>query len=341
MAETVLVTGGCGFIGSNLVERLLGRGFTVRVLDDLSRPGSELNLVWLQSLRRAGELDFRPQDVRAFDAVRHAMQGVATVFHLAAQVAVTSSVADPRRDMEVNLLGTFNVLEGAREATSPPLIVYNSTNKVYGKTTDIPLVELPTRYSYADGREGISEEQPLDFHSPYGCSKGSADQYVRDYGRIYGIPTVVLRASCIYGPHQLGNEDQGWVAHFLISALRGSPVTIYGDGKQVRDLLYVGDLLDLYDAILDRPPAAEGQVFNVGGGAENSISIWREFGPLIARFLARETPASYDSWRPGDQKVYISDNSRAVRTLGWTPKVGIGEGLERLAAWLRSEHAGR
>lgn len=340
MQGHVLITGGCGFVGSNLAARLLSRGLRVRIFDSLARPGSERNCAWLDSLGYRHALEFIHHDLRDAAAVEAAMDGAAAVFHLAAQVAVTSSVVNPRHDLEVNVLGTFNVLEAVRHRPTPPLLVFTSTNKVYGESLAIPIVEEPTRYSYADDRAGIAESQPLDFHSPYGCSKGSADQYVQDYGRIYGIPAVVLRMSCIYGPRQFGNEDQGWLAHFAISALNGSPITICGDGKQVRDVLYIDDLLDLCERLLAEPGHAAGRAFNVGGGANNAIAIWSEFGPLLEELLERRIVVRHDAWRPGDQKVYISDTSLARRVLGWQPRVSVDEGVGRLLAWLRSEGVG-
>jgi CDP-paratose 2-epimerase len=337
MNDTVLITGGCGFIGSNLAAYLLTQGVRVRVFDSLARPGSERNAAWLASLNHS-QLEVVQGDVRDSAAVAAAMLGVQTVVHLAAQVAVTRSVEQPRYDFEVNALGTLNVLEAARSMPTPPLIIYTSTNKVYGDTRQIVIEETDTRYIYADRRAGIDENLPLDFHSPYGCSKGSADQYVLDYARIYGVPGVVLRMSCIYGPHQFGNEDQGWVAHFLIRALAQQPITIYGNGKQVRDLLYVDDLLRLFWMIHRNPTAAVGHAFNIGGGAERTISIWREFAPLIAQYTHTELSVSYGEWRPGDQRVYISDIGKAQAVLGWQPQVSIADGVQRMQAWLRAHH---
>jgi CDP-paratose 2-epimerase len=337
MSNVVLITGGCGFIGSNLANRLLGHGFKVRVLDDLSRPGSEMNRMWLDQLGYGDRIEFIHHDVRDAHAVAEAVDGVDAIFHFAAQVAVTSSVISPHHDLTVNVLGTFNVLEAARRASRMPLVVFTSTNKVYGETEHIPVVELPTRYNYADQRLGISEDQSLDFHSPYGCSKGSADQYVHDYARIFGVPTVVLRMSCVYGPHQFGNEDQGWVAHFLIKALQNESLTIYGDGKQVRDLLYIDDLLNLFELLLHNQPSVAGQVFNVGGGMSNAVSIWCEFGKLVGSLLDRTIGVQYDAWRPGDQKVYISDTGKARQLLGWSPRIRVEDGVSRLLEWLEAQ----
>ncbi len=337
MSSTVLITGGCGFIGTNLAAYLLERGLRVRVFDSLARPGSELNAAWLASLKNP-HLDLVRGDIRDSNAVQSVLQGVSTVFHLAAQVAVTRSVENPRFDFEVNALGTLNVLEAARRMQPMPLMVYTSTNKVYGDTRQVVIEEGETRYRYADRRAGIDEHLPLDFHSPYGCSKGSADQYVLDYARIYGLPGVVLRMSCIYGPHQFGNEDQGWVAHFLIRALSHQPITIFGNGKQVRDVLYVDDLLNLFHLIYENPTPAIGQAFNVGGGADRTISIWREFAPLVQQYTEQEPTVSYGEWRPGDQRVYISDIGKVQAVLGWQPQVSVAEGVRRLHDWLLANH---
>ena len=260
-----MVTGGAGFIGSNLADALLGAGGTVTVFDDLSRQGSELNLAWLEA-RHPDRLRFVRGDVRDAAAVAEVVTGADVVYHLAGQTAVTTSVADPRSDFEANLLGTFNVLEAARRSPAPPIVVYASTNKVYGSLEHIALVEHATRHDFADLSSGIDETQPLDPQSPYGCSKGSAELYVRDYHRLYGLRTISFRQSCIYGPRQMGVEDQGWVAWFVRAAVRGEAITIFGDGKQVRDLLYVDDLIDAYVRAVDRIETTAGQVFNVGGG---------------------------------------------------------------------------
>jgi CDP-paratose 2-epimerase len=337
MRETILLTGGCGFVGSNLAKRFLDQGLKVRIIDNLSRPGSEVNREWLASLGYGSGLEFVQGDVCNTELVRDIVKDIGIIFHLAAQVAVTTSIKQPRADLEINILGTLNVLEAARQAARPPCVVFTSTNKVYGQTADISIIEQFTRYNYADQRFGIAEDQPLDFYSPYGCSKGSADQYVRDYGRIYGVPTVVLRMSCIYGPHQFGNEDQGWVAHLLKRALEQKQIVIYGDGKQVRDILYISDLLDLFELILQNQSASAGQVFNVGGGKNNTISIWREFGLLIGHLLERPIEVRYDTWRPGDQKVYVSDIRKAQQLLGWSPKVGVEDGVRYLLEWLKEQ----
>ncbi len=335
MPVHALITGGAGFIGSNLADALAAEGWVVWIFDLLARPGVERNLAWLQE-RHGGRIRFVRGDIRDFPAVAEVVRQAEVIFHLAAQVAVTTSLIDPRTDFEINALGTLNVLEAARQARHRPIILYTSTNKVYGAMEDVPVVEEATRYRYADRPFGIDERQPLDFHSPYGCSKGAADQYVRDYARIYGLPTVVFRMSCIYGPRQFGTEDQGWVAHFVISAMAGHPITIYGDGKQVRDLLFVTDLIAAMRAAVERIDRTAGQVYNIGGGPENTLSIWHEFAPLLSEILDRPMkPPAFGPWRPGDQKVYISDIRKAMRDLDWQPRVGVREGLTRLVEWVR------
>ncbi len=333
------ITGGAGFIGSNYVARLLGRGERVTVYDNLSRAGAERNLAWLRSRFGQNAFTLIRGDVRDADLLASSLGDADVVVHLAAQVAVTTSVEDPRTDFEINALGTFNVLEAVRQSPKRPMVIYASTNKVYGGMEDVKIVEEETRYRYADLPFGVPESQPLDFHSPYGCSKGSGDQYVRDYARIYGIPTVVFRQSCIYGLRQFGIEDQGWVAWFVIAAVTGRPITIYGDGKQVRDVLFVDDLLDAYDAAVARRGEVAGEVFNIGGGPQNTISIWREFAPLLEKALGRSVPVSYGDWRPGDQRVYISDIRKAERLLGWKPRVGVEEGIARLVEWVKANRS--
>lgn len=328
---TALVTGGCGFIGANLMDRLLSRGERAVAFDNLSRRGSEKNEAWLRA-RHGDAFQLVHGDVRDAIAVERAARDADIIYHFAAQVAVTTSVADPRTDFEINALGTINVLEAARCSGRNPIFVFASTNKVYGAMEDVATVELPTRYAYRD-IAGIDETRPLDFHSPYGCSKGTGDQYVRDYHRIYGLPTVVFRQSAVYGIRQFGAEDQGWMAWFVIAAILGKPITIYGDGKQVRDLLHIQDLLDAYDAAVTRIGTVAGQVFNMGGGPGKTISVWEEFGPLLEQAVGRSILAGRGSWRPGDQKVCIFDISRAERELGWKQKIGLDEGIEQLVEW--------
>ncbi|HKB06306.1 MAG TPA: GDP-mannose 4,6-dehydratase [Gemmataceae bacterium] len=332
--ERILVTGGAGFVGSNLVNALLRDGHHVTVFDALQRRGTEHNLDWLRERHPGGRLRFIRGNVRDFAELSAAAADADVICHLAGQVAVTTSVEDPRTDYEVNALGTFNLLEAARLGGRRPVVVFTSTNKVYGGMDDTAVVERDTRYEYSDLPFGVPETQPLDFHSPYGCSKGAADQYVRDYYRIYGLRTVVFRMSCIYGPRQFGNEDQGWVAHFLIAALTGKPITIYGDGKQVRDILYVDDLVRAFRLAIERIDVAAGQVFNIGGGPDNTMSVWAEFRELLADLKGEKVPARFGDWRPGDQPCYVSDIRKAKEVLGWEPKIDRETGVSKLWDWV-------
>jgi len=334
-----LVTGGAGFIGSNYAERLLQRGHRLTIYDNLSRAGAPVNLAWLQQTFGADAFTLIKADVTDAARLQEAARDADVIVHLAGQVAVTSSVLDPRADFNANALGTLNALEAARLKGNDPIFLYASTNKVYGGMDDVPLVEEPTRWRYADLQHGCAETQPLDFHSPYGCSKGAADQYVRDYARIYGLRTVVFRQSCIYGPRQFGVEDQGWLAWMIIAAVTGRPITIYGDGKQVRDVLHVSDLLDAYDAAIASLDTARGQVYNLGGGAANVISIWIEFGPLLERLLGRPIPVSHLGPRPGDQRAFYADVRKATRDLGWSPRIGYEQGIAALVDWVRANQS--
>lgn len=310
-----LVIGGAGFIGVNLAERLLGAGEQATLLDNLQRRGAAANVSWL--LQRHPSLDVVEGDVRSDGELLERRVGRAdVVYHLAAQVAVTTSVEDPRTDFDINAMGTFNVLEAMRRANTEAVLIYASTYKVYGAMEEIPVVESATRYAYGDGRAGITEEQLLDFHSAYGCSKGAADQYVRDYARVYGLRTVVLRQSCIYGRRQFGVEDQGWLAWFCIAAVLGRPITIFGTGKQVRDVLHVDDLADLMVRIADDPGPAAGRIYNVGGGERHTLSLLEALDLLGQELDMR---IAYDSApsRVGDQPIYVSDTSKISRELGW------------------------
>jgi CDP-paratose 2-epimerase len=336
MAGNTLVTGGAGFVGSNLTDNLLRDGHSVTILDALSRRGSERNLAWLRSQHGGAQLRFIQDDVRRFDAVRAAAEDADVIYHLAGQVAVTSSVEDPQTDFEINAGGTLNVLEAARLSGRRPVVVFTSTNKVYGGMDDVDIVETPTGYGYRDYPDGIPESRSLDFHSPYGCSKGAADQYVHDYARIYDLPTVVLRMSCIYGPRQFGNEDQGWVAHFLISAVTGQPITIYGDGRQVRDVLFVDDLVRALRLAVEKIYVTAGQIYNIGGGPNNALSVWTEFGALLADLMGRRISVRFADWRPGDQLCYISDIRRANEHMGWQPQIDKETGIRRLWQWVTS-----
>ncbi len=329
-----LVTGGAGFIGSNYVHRLLERGETVTVFDNFSRRGTEANLNWLQTEFGTDAFRLVRGDIRNAALVTTMAVDVEVIVHLAAQVAVTTSVEQPREDIEINAMGTFNVLEAARLAPNRPMVLYASTNKVYGSMEELIIDEQATRYAYRDYPHGIPESYPLDFHSPYGCSKGAGDQYVRDYARIYGLHTVVFRQSCIYGPRQFGVEDQGWVAWFIIAALRGDPITIYGDGKQVRDVLYVEDLLDAYDAAVANRSQSSGQIYNLGGGPKNQLAIWQEFGPMLEALAGHSIPVEQGDWRPGDQLIFVADIRKAEQELGWYPQVNVEAGIGKLYAWV-------
>lgn len=331
-----LITGGAGFVGSNLAHRLLSAGERVLVFDNLSRAGVADNLEWLRT-QHGERLSVMTEDVRDAAAVREAVGRARRVFHFAAQVAVTTSLDDPRTDFEINALGTLNVLEAARRQAVPPSVLITSTNKVYGGLDDVPLHLGADGYVPQAGRlaaHGIGEDRPLDFHSPYGCSKGAADQYVRDYARSFGLPTVVLRMSCIYGQRQFGTEDQGWVAHFLLRALQGEPLTLYGDGQQVRDVLHVDDLLDAMLRLDARMDDLRGGVFNVGGTAANAVSLKRMVA-LIEAMQGEPMRVDHDDWRTGDQRWYVSDTRALQAVTGWQPRIGVAEGLVRLREWLR------
>jgi CDP-paratose 2-epimerase len=329
-----IITGGAGFIGSNASSRYLKRGHQVVVVDNLSRDGVGENLEWLRSL--GGALEFQQIDVRDsadVSAVFRQHRDADQVLHLAAQVAVTTSVKDPREDFQINALGTFNVLEAMRVSGMRAPLIYSSTNKVYGEMTSVGVRERGGRYDYDALATGVSEEHNLDFHSPYGCSKGSADQYVIDYHRIYGLRSIVFRQSCIYGYRQFGAEDQGWVAWFMIASQLGRPITIYGDGKQVRDILFIEDLLDAYDAAFAAPDKAAGRAFNIGGGTGNVVSLL-ELLAFIERRSGAKIRAGSADWSPGDQKVLISDIRRAQAELGWSPKISCPQGLGLLYDWI-------
>lgn len=330
-----LITGGIGFIGTNLADRLLREGNDVVLFDNVGRAGVEENLNWLRR-EHGSRLQFVKGDVRDFGTVEKAMRGADAVFHLAAQVAVTTSVVNPQEDFSINAQGTLNVLEAARQQEPMPIFLYTSTNKVYGGLDHLRIVERQTRYEFENLPYGVSETCPLDFHSPYGCSKGTADQYVHDYHRIYGLPSVVFRMSCIYGPHQFGTEDQGWVAHFALTGLRLGRLMIYGDGKQVRDLLFVDDLVELMSRTCENIKQAAGQVYNVGGGPAHTTSVWAELQNTLKASLEKLPPVDYGEFRPGDQKIYVSDIRKAQQHMNWSPQVSIPDGLQRMVkAWGR------
>jgi CDP-paratose 2-epimerase len=337
----VLITGGSGFIGTNLAHRLASSGRRVRLLDNLSRPGVENNLSWLRETH-GDRIAIEIADVRDPFAVRRAVAGVETVFHFAAQVAVTTSLVAPVHDFEVNAHGTLNVLEAVHAQGEPPALLFTSTNKVYGGMEDVPMRRRGLRYEPCDEilcARGFGEDRRLDFHSPYGCSKGAADQYVLDYARSYGLRTAVFRMSCIYGPHQFGTEDQGWVAHFLLRALEGRPLTLYGDGMQVRDILYVEDLVEAFLLAERNIGALSGQAFNLGGGPGNTVSLL-ELVDLIGSLHGRRPQVFFEDWRTGDQRYYVSDFSRFAAATGWSPRVNARQGVGNLYTWLR-ESRGR
>ena len=322
--KKALVTGGAGFIGTNLVLRLLKNSWKVTILDNLSRSGTKINLAFIRKSAPKGQLEVLIKDVRQKN-IFDKLVDTNAIFHLAGQTAVTTSLKSPREDLEINLLGTFNLLESVRKKRSRALLVYASTNKVYGSLEYLKRAGL---------MKGISEDTNLDFHSPYGCSKGSAESYVRDYARIYGVNSVVLRQSCIYGIHQMGVEDQGWVAHMGASAILGKTINIYGSGKQVRDLLYIDDLVDLYLLSVQKQDRVKGKVFNVGGGKQNAISVLAYIA-FLSNYLHKDIKTIKKGTRPGDQEIFISDNSLVKKVLDWQPEVSYKEGLPKMLSWIK------
>lgn len=334
----VLVVGGAGFIGCNLAAHLARSGRNVRIYDDLSRPGVDRNLAWLQ--RTFGSrIEARIADVRDRTALRDAVRGASAVFHFAAQVAVTTSMVDPATDFDVNARGTLELLEAVRTSHPCPPVIFTSTNKVYGCLPDIPLQLAGEQWQPTDSvlaDRGIDERRPLEFRTPYGCSKGCADQYVLDYAHSFGVPATVFRMSCIYGPHQMGTEDQGWVAHFLIRALEGRPITIYGDGRQVRDVLHVDDLVEALVRAWSRIGVLAGKAFNLGGGRANAISLVQLLA-MIERLHGRRPELQFEGWRPGDQRYYVSNTSAFGAATNWAPRISASKGIELLYGWL-AEH---
>ena len=336
MARNYFITGGAGFIGSNYAHRLLQRGEKVTVYDNLSRVGAPKNIAWLKETFGEEAFKLIVGDLRDDKLLTECARDADVIVHLGGQVTVTTSVTNPREDFEANALGTFNALEAARLSERNPIFIYSSTNKVYGGMEDVEVIEEATRWRYKDLIEGASETQPLDFHSPYGNSKGTGDQYTRDYARIYGLRSVVFRQSCIAGPRQFGMEDQGWVAWMMIAAVTGKQITIYGDGKQVRDVLHVDDLLNAYDAAIDRIDRVKGEIYNVGGGPRNMLAVWAEFGPILEKLLGKKIEVARADWRPGDQRVFYADTRKAKRELDWEPTIDLEEGIEMLFEWVKA-----
>jgi CDP-paratose 2-epimerase len=333
-ARRALVTGGAGFVGTNLASRLVADGCSVVVLDDLSRPGVAENLTWLRTTF-GGRVRAEVGDIRDRAVLRRALVGVTEVYHLAAQVAVTTSLDSPLDDFEVNAAGTLGLLEELRRLDEPPFLLFTSTNKVYGALPDLELERKGTRWQPVDRSiraAGLSERRPLDFCTPYGCSKGAADQYVLDYAKSFGLPATVFRMSCIYGPHQHGNEDQGWVAHFAIRALERRPITLYGDGAQVRDILYVEDLVEAMQRAREGSALVAGRAFNMGGGPANAVSLLEVVDRLGG--LGSPVEIRFAEERPGDQRYYVADTTRFEQATGWQPEVDAAEGIERLYRWL-------
>ncbi|HEU4625310.1 MAG TPA: NAD-dependent epimerase/dehydratase family protein [Steroidobacteraceae bacterium] len=340
-ARPVLITGGAGFIGTNLADRLLRAGRDVLVFDNLSRRGVQANLDWLWE-QHPEHLSVEIADIRDADAVAAAVARASEVYHLAAQVAVTSSLTDPRTDFEINARGTLNVLETMRQLTDPPPLLFTSTNKVYGALADVQLEVSAERCMPADATlraQGVDETRPLEFHSPYGCSKGAAEQYVLDYARSFDLRTIVFRMSCIYGPHQQGNEDQGWVAHFMKRARERGTLNIYGDGLQVRDLLYVEDLLDAFQLAMRNAERLAGQAFNIGGGPLNTLSLRELIARLQERSGGQPPRVQYGRARRGDQRYYVSNTGAFSAATGWRPRMTVAQGLERLGKWLDASAA--
>lgn len=337
-ARPVLITGGAGFIGANLADRLARDGQDVLVFDALARPGVARNLDWLKR-RHPRRVSAAIADVRDADAVRDAAMRCSAAFHMAAQVAVTTSLADPVADFDINVRGTMHLLEALRRRADRVPVVFASTNKVYGDLHDIALADTGAGYLPADPtlrRHGVGEDRALSFHTPYGCSKGAADQYVLDYARSFGLPACVLRMSCIYGPRQMGTEDQGWLAHFLISAIEGRPITIYGDGRQVRDVLFVDDAVQAYVNAAARIGRVAGRAFNLGGGPANAVTLLDVLA-AAETVTGRKADVRFDDWRPGDQRYFVADTRRAQAALDLPEAACWRTGMARLAGWLLAE----
>ena len=329
----IVITGGCGFIGSNATDYFADKASEIMIVDNYSRKGALENAEWLKS--KHTNLKFVKADIsKDFDILKNEFRDADAIIHLAGQVAVTFLVQDPRTDFNDNALGTFNVLEATRLSADKARFIYSSTNKVYGGMETIKVTEKENRFEYENLPNGIPESALLDFYSPYGCSKGSADQYTRDYERIYGMSTTVLRQSCIYGPRQFGIEDQGWVAWFIIASLLKKPITLFGNGKQVRDVLYVEDLVKCYETCLNKSTLSQGKIYNVGGGAKNTMSLL-ELLSFLEELQGEKTEYSFSDWRAGDQPVYISDISKIKSELGWSPTISVNEGVKKLFYWVK------
>ena len=330
----VLITGGAGFIGSNAAMYFLNKGYSVTILDNFSRKGSVDNVEWLKKTAK-----IKPEIIKAdigkdFGKLKKIVKDKDLILHLAGQVAVTNSVLNPRIDFQSNILGTFNILEAIRLNNYNPVLIYSSNNKVYRQLENIKVREKRTRYEFVNLPYGVNESQNVDFHTPYGCSKGAADQYVRDYSRIYGLNTIVFRQSCIYGPRQFGVEDQGWLAWFIIALIRNKKITIYGNGKQVRDVLYIEDLIKAYDLAFKNIKNTNGRIYNIGGGIKNTISVWFEFGPILEKLFQKKITVTLAKSRRGDQPIYISDIRKAADDFGWKPAIGYNKGIEQLYSWI-------
>lgn len=333
----IFITGGLGFIGSNLSDYLLSKTEdSVVIFDNLSRKNVIKNKEWLeQKYPQNPRLKIVKGDIRNFDALKKSMTDATKIYHIAGQVAVTSSIIDPKSDFDTNAYGTLNVLESARQLKTDPSLILTSTNKVYGCLKDYKVVEEKYRYDFNQFKEGISENAPLDPYSPYGCSKYCADSYFTDYSRIYGLKTLVFRMSCIYGYHQFGTEDQGWVSHFIISSLLNKPLIIYGDGKQMRDILFVEDLINAFQLAFNQIIKLKGQTYNIGGGPNNTTSLL-ELLRVLEQFLNHKIEYKFEDWRPGDQKVYYSNIQKAKRDFKWEPLISKMDGLQKLFKWVQN-----
>ncbi|MBD3229420.1 MAG: NAD-dependent epimerase/dehydratase family protein [Candidatus Lokiarchaeota archaeon] len=333
----ILVTGGCGFIGSNLVDFLIkdNKKNNILIIDDIKRDGAKLNKRWLENLYGERK-NFRIviKDIKNNNDIKSFFKDQEMIFHIAGQVAVTTSVKDPVMDFKINAGGTLNILEAARKSNTNPVILFTSTNKVYGNLNQYQIKLKDKKYDFKDLTGGVNESTPLDFHSPYGCSKGAADSYMKDYYRIYGLKTILFRMSCIYGPRQFGNEDQGWVAHFIISSILDKALTIFGDGKQVRDILFIDDLVKAMLQATDNINKTKGKVYNIGGGPKNVISLL-ELLELLEKHLNKKINVSYEDWRPGDQKVYYSNIDKAKEDFGWSPIITKEKGIVKLINWVK------